>query len=67
MTTSENAVPSYNFPDSIKFLSTYSAVDNLPGCAGMFSEQKQQKHCCYKLKTKILLKIERRGTLYLYF
>lgn len=64
MTKSENAVLSYNFPDSIKFLRPYLAVNYLPGCAGMvglFSKQKQQKHCCYKEGSRIPLQIENKN------
>lgn len=30
MAKSENAVPNYDFPDGVKFLSPYSAGDYLP-------------------------------------
>lgn len=52
MTKSENAAPSYDFSDGVKFPSPYSAGDYLPlSCAdlvGLFIEQKQQNHLGFK-------------------
>lgn len=64
MTKSENAVPSYDFPGGVKFLSPYSDGDYLPlSCAdlvGLFIEQKQQNHLGFKRrKAKYLPRVKR--------
>lgn len=63
MTKSENAVPSYDVPDGVKFLSPYSAGDYLPlSCAdlvGLIIEQNLQNHLCFKKrKAKYLLRMK---------
>jgi len=63
MTKPEDAVPSYDSPDGVKFLSPYSTGDYLPhscaNAAGLFFEQKQQNHLGFKKrKAKYLPRVK---------
>lgn len=54
MTKSEDALPSYEFPGGVNFLSPWSAGDYLPlscaGLVGLFVEQKQQNQHDSKMR-----------------